>query len=508
MLFSVPAFAWGAFLNSSQKQQLNAFNINKEPLFSAVSSKQKVEPISDTDIPYAFSDKSTGRVGCIYKNETLRDAIPNIKMKLNYRVESTNPSIRKFALSIASTHPGAYNIGQVSAIFSYLKDGWSYVSDPRTENMSTDYYNYASESLDACKNASCIGAGDCDDFAILMSALIESIGGTTRYIIADNTSGKAHAYVEVYLGRLDNTHQIEDIIHWIMKQYGTNIIYAHIDIDTEDVWMNLDWSANHPGGSFYPGDRYYVFYIRDNLSRTFPEVIKQSNGFKSLSYAGILTDIGRALNNQSKFDKAIQCFNKAIKDDPNNAATWCYKGDSLYGLFKYGDAIKAYDEAIRIDPNLNIAQINRGYALKELDRDTESKKQRDKVSQSHPFSILEILQNMSKSYTTPRNQEPQINSADGWYNQGFVLLGQGRYEAAIQCFDRAITMNPNYAIAWNDRGVAYVELGNYNEALKCFNRALEIKPASAIWVNKGLALTKLNRYIEANAAFAKANELV
>ena len=43
---------------------------------------------------------------------------------------------------------------------------WVYVNDP----AGTDYYAKASESLRLLR-------GDCDDYAILMASLIESIGG-------------------------------------------------------------------------------------------------------------------------------------------------------------------------------------------------------------------------------------------------------------------------------------------------------------------------------------------
>jgi len=67
--------------------------------------------------------------------------------------------------------------------------------------------------------AGCVGGGDCDDFAILMSALIESVGGTTRIILARNSSTGGHAYTEVYLGNLsEQNNQVEDIIAWLKQE--------------------------------------------------------------------------------------------------------------------------------------------------------------------------------------------------------------------------------------------------------------------------------------------------
>jgi len=109
-----------------------------------------------------------------------------------------------------------------------------------------------------------------------MSALVESIGGTTRIILARNNSTGGHAYAEVYLGRINNSDsgdQVEAIIGWLKEKLDADKIYTHIDTDTKDVWLNLDWGPDekgsaHPGGPFYQGDKHIVLCIRDAFSRT------------------------------------------------------------------------------------------------------------------------------------------------------------------------------------------------------------------------------------------------
>jgi len=189
----------------------------------------------------------------------------------NSRVEPENDDVRSLALILASNHPGERTIDQISGIYEYLKTGsdsekgWKYVSDPRG-----DLFQYASFTLNVGKKAGCVGIGDCDDFAILMSALIEAIGGTTRVILAYNNSiGSGHAYTEVYLGDMDEqNNRVLDIINWIKKIYQINDVYTHIDTETKDVWLNLDWSANNPGGPFFKGDVHTVILIRDVFKKT------------------------------------------------------------------------------------------------------------------------------------------------------------------------------------------------------------------------------------------------
>ena len=253
-----------ASYSSDQIEQasVNSLDLVGVPLISAPSDSEDLEfPITGgSGTPDGEVDKNVGE----------------LKSVLDSRIEPDNPTVRHEALLLAGKHPGDYTIEQISAIYSYLKsgdgvkNGWSYVRDPR----GVDYFNNASESLGAGKEIGCSGIGDCDDFAILMAALVESIGGTTRIILARNNTTGGHAYAEVYLGNLNaSNNQVDDIIHWLKQKFNTNKIYTHIDTDTKDVWLNLDWGTDeegnvHPGGPFYQGDKHIVLCMRDKYGKT------------------------------------------------------------------------------------------------------------------------------------------------------------------------------------------------------------------------------------------------
>ena len=50
------------------------------------------------------------------------------------------------------------------------------------------------------------------------------------------------------------------------------------------------------------------------------------------------------------------------------------------------------------------------------------------------------------------------------------------YNKAIECYRKAIELDPKYASAWNHMGGAYVQLGDYQKAVECFQKAVELKP--------------------------------
>ena len=59
---------------------------------------------------------------------------------------------------------------------------------------------------------------------------------------------------------------------------------------------------------------------------------------------------GVALYEQNEYDKAIEAFDEAIKQDPENAEAWFNKGIALSDLDEGDKANEAFDEAIKLDP--------------------------------------------------------------------------------------------------------------------------------------------------------------
>jgi tetratricopeptide (TPR) repeat protein len=176
--------------------------------------------------------------------------------ELKNRVNFTDA--KETADSIAMNCSGDCTINQVDAIYRYVVDGWSYVSDP----PGIDLIKSSNELIAQAKNTGYSGVGDCEDYSILMAALIEAIGGTTRINQACGL-GFCHAYPEVYLGRANaDDHRVEKILAWLKDKYNTDKIIFHRNPVTDEVWLNLDAdnlsenrdrSRCHPGGSLCEG---------------------------------------------------------------------------------------------------------------------------------------------------------------------------------------------------------------------------------------------------------------
>lgn len=164
--------------------------------------------------------------------------------KISKAADFENSAVRNYAVT-QSQHfkeyedyfPDYRTIIQAFAIFKDVNiiNKWRYVHDPK----SREYFAYASETVNHF-------SGDCDDYSIFMGASIKSIGGTIRLIITDN-----HIYPEILIGNKYDLEKLNYIIKTYLfpQQSDGNMLNYHID-DKQNIWLNLDYNANYPGGPF------------------------------------------------------------------------------------------------------------------------------------------------------------------------------------------------------------------------------------------------------------------
>jgi len=69
-----------------------------------------------------------------------------------------------------------------------------------------------------------------------------------------------------------------------------------------------------------------------------------------------------------------------------------------------------------------------------------------------------------------------LDSIDELVKMGKKQLEDGQYDDALNLFQKAILLNQNDPDLWNLKGIALRSLGRYNEAVECFNKSLEIDP--------------------------------
>lgn len=158
-----------------------------------------------------------------------------------------NETVRSYAIQLAGETPGELNLGQICNIFDHLYGNWSYVNDP---NDGNNYVEKASNIITYNFK------GDCDDYAVVMAAMLTAIGANVRITYADGYYS-GHAFAEVNLGLIND----EEATLYLQARYADyKEINGRID-KGGNFWLNLDWNCAFPGGPYFQYYKGHVFHI-------------------------------------------------------------------------------------------------------------------------------------------------------------------------------------------------------------------------------------------------------
>ncbi len=87
----------------------------------------------------------------------------------------------------------------------------------------------------------------------------------------------------------------------------------------------------------------------------------------------------------------------------------------------------------------------------------------------------------AKSQTAKKPSKPVKKDADYWFNKGALVSTYGNNKAAVQYFQKAIALNPNFSRAYFSQGVSFGQLGEYQKAISQINRALKMEPQNGLY---------------------------
>jgi transglutaminase-like putative cysteine protease len=162
--------------------------------------------------------------------------------EIRSKVQLKDSLVRNFAVKHSLEYFKEYQakygmLTRYLSLFKYINRNFNYVPDARRD----EYFATARETI-----TNGLG-GDCDDHSILMASCMMSIGAKCRLVIVDG-----HMYPELYAGDKDQFEVVQQaIVQLFSDQRITNIFYHE---SGGDYWINLDYTARHPGG-YYMNDK-------------------------------------------------------------------------------------------------------------------------------------------------------------------------------------------------------------------------------------------------------------
>ena len=78
--------------------------------------------------------------------------------------------------------------------------------------------------------------------------------------------------------------------------------------------------------------------------------------------------------------------------------------------------------------------------------------------------------------TTTIARADERSDARGQVDFGIAVAQKGLWREATYRWERASTIDPNYAAAWNNLGIAYEHEGLFGQAREAYETALDLEP--------------------------------
>lgn len=225
-----------------------------------------------------------------------------------------------------------------------------------------------------------------------------------------------------------------------------------------------------------------------------------------------------------RYDKALECAEELVKQDPKSVYENRKKAEALFYLKKYPEAIKAFKQTIKLYKNDNDKYLDYFYiafayeSQKKIQKAIEyyQKAIEGDVEYFGTFFNLARIQMSKKQYKQAlKNLEKSI-AINPEYADSYVLLGQGyfdikKYNKAFESFDKAIELDPQNRYVYANYGESYFIIKKYNKALEILDKAAQIQNSednlAAIYYLRGMVYEKLKDKTKAKADFAKALEI-
>ena len=234
---------------------------------------------------------------------------------------------------------------------------------------------------------------------------------------------------------------------------------------------------------------------------------------------------GRALYQLQQYETALTMQETALEQDEQNPAYLSGVGQNLFQLGQYDEALGAFNGVRAIAPEQTPLWQDKYLVLEALQRPREAESVRREIS---------------NGYVSLIQRQPQAESI--WLAQGDFLTSAKMYAKALDSYNKALDLKPNYYEALLGKGKALSQLGRFDPALDTLNIALQLRPSSylvlqakgnvylnledpaqasanfergmeiapnygTLWRDRGLALSQQRRYSQAIESLTRASEL-
>ena len=112
-------------------------------------------------------------------------------MRAEVKKGRVDPVIRQAATTLIYLTPQKCELSEIEAVFNFVRDRVRYTRDI----VDVETVSSARKTLEG-------RIGDCDDQSVLLAALLEAVGYSTRFVVAgyNTATDLEHVYTQVFIG--------------------------------------------------------------------------------------------------------------------------------------------------------------------------------------------------------------------------------------------------------------------------------------------------------------------
>ena len=232
---------------------------------------------------------------------------------------------------------------------------------------------------------------------------------------------------------------------------------------------------------------YQNIFCIDDAIKIYEKGIKKRSKYTN----DVINNLGSLYLQECQYDLALEQFEKAIVNDPNNPRLWTNKATTLNFLNKYEEALLACNRALKIEPKYTDALIEKSDILHNLKRYEEV---------LHVANLYLKL----KPFSTKQNPKKLIQNRI-LFQMSAALFNSRKYEEALQCFNEYLAIVPDNKYALMYKGHCLESLKKIPDAIDAYNDSLKIDSEQAdVLSSKASVLWDSGRFVQALLCLEKA----
>jgi tetratricopeptide (TPR) repeat protein len=242
------------------------------------------------------------------------------------------------------------------------------------------------------------------------------------------------------------------------------------------------------------------------------------------------TSLGVAFHKLGENDRALSCYEAALRIDPIWAEAHYFRANILYSHGNVREAIAGYTIAIGLKPELIEAHqkpvpqdrltdyspspaemywiAKPAHRILDLNKSLETNPGQAYLFNERAAEYYRLRNYVQAIADYSSSLEIQLDDASVLHLRGVAYEQIGQFDRALEDYQRAIAINPQLSDLYINRGVTFGKMGNFRQSIASFTEAIRLAPQNPdVYFNRGTAYLQLGDFERAIDDFSNVIRL-